>query len=212
MSNASLGSKLKEWRQTAAAAAANESDLPFAKEVQVELATLADEAEELSVRGSVLKTQLQQNTLDLGNIVKRADDLSTRLRGGVRWAYGTKGMKWGVRKSKVPKQGPSDEAKSAHKVLVKGTVSGPQALSNRELKSINERLQLEKKYMELSYQPSKAKQILDVLFKSGKTVNDAISFANSPAGKALQTSLESSVPRTGPAPLHLKGVPKHMKK
>jgi len=48
MSNASLASKLKEWRKTATAASANESDLAFAKEMQAELVSAADEAEDLS--------------------------------------------------------------------------------------------------------------------------------------------------------------------
>lgn len=117
--------------------------------------------------------------------------------------YGTKGMKWGVRKRNVPKQGPSNDAKDAHRGLVKAKVSGPQALTNKELKAVNERLNLEQNFQRLSYNPSKAKQILDVVFKSGKQVNDAIAFANSPAGKALQASL-SAGGKGGVAPKHLK--------
>lgn len=105
--------------------------------------------------------------------------------------YGTKGMKWGVRKSRVPKQGPSDDAKQAHKGLVKATVSGPQALTNRELKMVNERLNLEQNYQRLSYNPSKAKQILDTIFSTGKTVNDAVAFAGSPSGQAIAASLKA---------------------
>lgn len=118
--------------------------------------------------------------------------------------YGTKGMKWGVRKRNVPKQGPSDDAKSAHRSLVKATVSGPQALSNSELQKVNQRLNLEQQYAKLSYNPSTAKKILDGIFKSGKQVNDAIAFANSPAGKALQTSLGSSSKSGGYKPKHAK--------
>lgn len=106
--------------------------------------------------------------------------------------YGTSGMKWGVRKGKVPKQGPADDAKSAHKSFVKATVSGPQALSNKELSALNNRLNLEQNYQRLSYNPSKAKQILDSVFKTGKQVNDAITFANSPAGMALQASMKAA--------------------
>ncbi len=105
--------------------------------------------------------------------------------------YGTKGMKWGVRKSKIPKQGPSGDAKSAHRHLVKATVSGPQALTNKQLKEVNERLNLEQNYQRLSYNPSAAKKILDAVFKTGKTVNDAVAFANSPAGQALQASVKA---------------------
>lgn len=105
--------------------------------------------------------------------------------------YGTKGMKWGVRKRNVPKHGPSQEAKSAHRNLIKATVSGPQALTNKQLKEVNERLNLEQNFQRLSYNPSKAKQILDSIFKTGKSVNQAIEFANSPAGKALQASMKA---------------------
>lgn len=105
--------------------------------------------------------------------------------------YGTKGMKWGVRKSKIPRQGPSQEAKSAHRNLIKAKVSGPQALTNKQLKEVNERLNLEQNFQRLSYNPSKAKKILDSIFKTGKTVNDAVEFANSPAGRAIQASMKA---------------------
>jgi hypothetical protein len=113
--------------------------------------------------------------------------------------YGTKGMKWGVRKSKVPKSGPSAEAKSAHRHLIKATVSGPQALTNKQLKEVNERLNLEQNFQRLSYNPSKAKQILDTIFKTGKSVNEAIEFANSPTGKALRAGMAAPPGQRGAA-------------
>jgi hypothetical protein len=93
MPNVSLGNKLKEWRRKATAAAANESDLPFAKEMQAELVAAADTVESLSNQQAVLKAQFQQNTRDLEKAAKRANDLSTRLGGGIRWAYGLKAEK-----------------------------------------------------------------------------------------------------------------------
>jgi hypothetical protein len=105
--------------------------------------------------------------------------------------YGTKGMKWGVRKGKVPKQGPSDDAKRAHKSFVKATVSGPQALSNKELNALNQRLNLEQNYQKLSYNPGPAKKIIDAIFKTGKQVNDAVEFANSPSGRAMQAAIKA---------------------
>jgi hypothetical protein len=103
--------------------------------------------------------------------------------------YGTKGMKWGVRKRNVPKQGPSDDAKKAHKAYVKATVSGPQALSNKELQMLKQRLSLEQEYAKLSYNPSKAKKILDSVLGTGKQVNEAVAFVNSPAGQALTKTI-----------------------
>lgn len=113
--------------------------------------------------------------------------------------YGTKGMKWGVRKRRVPKQGPSDDAKTAHRALVKAKTSGPEALTNKELNLLNNRLNLEQNYERLSYSPSKAKQVLDSIFKTGKTVNDAVAFANSPAGQAIQASMKAKPGAKGAA-------------
>jgi len=103
--------------------------------------------------------------------------------------YGTKGMKWGVRKRDVPRQGPSQDAQAAHRSLIKAKVNGPQALTNQQLKAVNERLNLEQSYQRLSYTPSKAKMIMDTIFGAGKNVNDAITFANSPAGLGLHAAM-----------------------
>ncbi len=106
--------------------------------------------------------------------------------------YGTKGMKWGVRKSRVPKQGPSGDARDAHRSFIKATVSGPQALSNKELQALNQRLNLEQNYQKLSYNPGPFKKALDSmtkLVKTGKSIDDAITFVNGPTGKAISASL-----------------------
>lgn len=109
---------------------------------------------------------------------------------------GIKGMKWGVRRSRKElaklKQGPSDDAKEAHKALVKAKISGPEALSNKELNALNNRLNLEQSYARLSYQPSKLKKGLDTvsgLLKAGNTVNEAVKFAESPVGQKMAASM-----------------------
>jgi hypothetical protein len=93
--------------------------------------------------------------------------------------YGTKGMKWGVRK----KRSASDDAKAAARHRGKK----PSELSNDELRKLNERLNLEQNYSRMN--PSRvqrgqraATQILAV----GGTVNAAIAFSRSPAGQALR--------------------------
>lgn len=113
--------------------------------------------------------------------------------------YGVKGMKWGVRRKNIPKQGPSDDAKDAHRSFVKAKVSGVEALSNKELKAVNERLNLEMNYQRLSYNPGKLQKGLDAvksMLKVGNTVNDAIQFANTPTGKAIASSFK---PKTAKA-------------
>lgn len=107
---------------------------------------------------------------------------------------GVKGMKWGVRRKERSKlkQGPSDDAKTAHKALVKSKISGVEALSNKELKNLNERLNLEQSYARLSYNPGKLKKGLDTvtgLLKAGNTVNEAVKFAESPVGKKMAASI-----------------------
>ena len=109
---------------------------------------------------------------------------------------GIKGMKWGVRRSRKElaklRQGPSDDAKKAHKALVKSKISGVEALSNKELNALNPRLNLEQNYARLSYNPGKLKKGLDTvsgLLKAGNTVNEAVKFAESPVGKKMAANL-----------------------
>lgn len=113
--------------------------------------------------------------------------------------HGVKGMKWGVRKSKIPKQGPSGDAKDAHGAFVKAKVSGVQALSNKELQNLNNRLQMEKKYSELAHVPNVLERGLKTvtgLLKTGNTVNDAIAFANSPTGKKIAATMSKKTATT----------------
>lgn len=109
---------------------------------------------------------------------------------------GIKGMKWGVRRSRKElaklRQGPSDDAKEAHKALVKSKISGVEALSNKELNTLNNRLNLEQNYQRLSYNPGKLKKGLDAvngLLKAGKTIDSAIEFSKTPTGKKLAGNL-----------------------
>lgn len=81
--------------------------------------------------------------------------------------YGVKGMKWGVRKSKkqLRKEAKaraaqeSDDAKAASKALDKANKKGIQSLSNDELKSLNERLNLEQNYSRLAQDKGEASKV-----------------------------------------------------
>ena len=61
--------------------------------------------------------------------------------------FGVKGMKWGVRKSRSssPKEPPSEDFQKAVQIRTKMETSGKKSLSNKELKDLTERLQLERK-------------------------------------------------------------------
>lgn len=67
--------------------------------------------------------------------------------------FGTKGMKWGVRKAESgPPPRVASEHKKAREIQVKGTSTKPRAaaLTNKQLKEFNERAQLEKKFNDMN--------------------------------------------------------------
>jgi hypothetical protein len=120
--------------------------------------------------------------------------------------FGVKGMKWGVRRRKVPKMGPSDDAKTAHKAFVKSKRSGVEALTNRELNALNQRLTLEMNYQRLSYQPSrleKGQAAVKKMLGIGKTYNEILAFSESPGGQKIAATFGAKT---------VKNAPKHMKK
>ena len=74
--------------------------------------------------------------------------------------YGVQGMKWGVRKARMksnikikstkPRARPSDDGYRAAILREKARSGGKQALSNEELRILNERTQLETHYNKLN--------------------------------------------------------------
>jgi hypothetical protein len=116
---------------------------------------------------------------------------------------GIKGMKWGVRRSRKElaklRQAPSGDAREAHKALVKSKISGVEALSNKELQNLNNRLNLEQNYAKLSYQPSKLQKGLKAVKEivgAGKTIKEANDFATSDFGVQLAANMGSKRART----------------
>lgn len=98
--------------------------------------------------------------------------MSTETLDDVLEHYGIKGMRWGVRRSKKEiasdnqsrleegkKVTPSKDAKAAAKAAKKAEKKGVDALSNDELKMLNERLGLEKRYESLTFEPEPAPEI-----------------------------------------------------
>lgn len=83
--------------------------------------------------------------------------------------FGVKGMRWGVIRKKT---GPSSgDAKTADRLGKKLKTGGTKALTNKELKKLVERMNLEKQYRNLAPDsPSKkaSKFVADVLLSAGK--------------------------------------------
>lgn len=103
--------------------------------------------------------------------------------------FGVKGMKWGVRRNR-PDVPTSDDAKRTSEIKVKVKAGGTKSLSNRELQDLITRMNLEKQFSTLN--PSKLQkgaQIASDILRIGGTINQAVAFANSPAGKAIRDGL-----------------------
>lgn len=112
--------------------------------------------------------------------------------------FGIPGMKWGRRKSKTShitlpltrKTEPSEDAKRIHKIKKKKLVE----MSNAELKAVNERLQLERQYKELSKQDlsSGQKFVRDLIVNNAKqTVNNYVQKAMGQGAEELIKKLLS---------------------
>lgn len=142
--------------------------------------------------------------------------------------FGIKGMKWGIRRpigkgGRVAKGAPagsetdvnvardkaasSPHAKKSNDKLKSeiDLLRGPEALSNSDLKALNNRLQMEQTYADLvekrkARQPkTKGEKFIEGLKVAGNVATSAVAFANSPAGKLILDSLASKGGTTGAA-------------
>ena len=97
------------------------------------------------------------------------------IRNGELYHWGVKGMRWGVRRAqkqtarmerKAQKKGWSEDAKTAALVKTKSV----KQMSNTELRKLNERIQLEKQYKNITKGDKSAgsKFVADVLKESAK--------------------------------------------
>lgn len=111
--------------------------------------------------------------------------------------YGVKGQRWGVRNKSKITLGKKDlrtstESKRASEVLRKARKHGISSLTNKELGDLNKRLDLERKFSSVG--PKSKLNVGANFVKSslsvGRSVNDAVAFANSPAGKFLKENLK----------------------
>lgn len=112
--------------------------------------------------------------------------------------FGVKGMKWGVRKRRgdTPRGTDSPDAISVRETKAKIKSGGTNALTNKELQQLVTRMNLEQQYGKLvAGQPSKFKtghKVIKDVIGVGKTVNEVVSFVNSPTGQLIKKELSKS--------------------
>lgn len=108
--------------------------------------------------------------------------------------HGVKGQKWGIRHLVNPKTGrvgASKDFKATSRAVQKAKTSSVKSLSNKELSAANQRFDLERKFR-TGLPPStlkKGQAAIAGILATGMTINQAIAFAKSPAGKAIASSL-----------------------
>lgn len=149
-----------------------------------------------------------------GDIFELTEELANFLEHA-----GVKGMKWGVRKAETSVAKPATrmslDAHKAQQAKAKAKASGLNSLSNKELKSLIERHNLEQQHAKLNPSKSdKAKKLLiEVLEKEGKTqVSKYVSKAANAAIGAGVTALVSRGAASGVARVAAssasKGIPR----
>jgi hypothetical protein len=100
---------------------------------------------------------------------------------------GKKGMKWGVRKTPLSPEHASVKSLRKNKA---------RTLTDAELRQAIGRMNLEKQYKDLNPKGiSRANKIALSILAIGTTVNSAIIFANSPAGKAVKDTVANLLAR-----------------
>jgi len=101
--------------------------------------------------------------------------------------FGVKGMRWGVRSASPP---ASSDAMRTTEIKNKVKVGGTKSLSNKEMQDLVTRMNLEQQFTRLNpSKTTKALKIVQDILNLGGTVNQAVAFANSPAGKMMVGSL-----------------------
>lgn len=113
--------------------------------------------------------------------------------------FGIKGMKWGVRRERgadgrVKRNGPKETDSEDYTVSRQRKATPNRQLSTKELKQLNERLQLEKTNKELTAGSGLEKlkrgtAIAGTVLAAAGTYSTAYNFVKSPAGQALLNTI-----------------------
>ncbi len=88
MPTGALSDIRKEWETLLETIQTNAEDLPFLGPYRTQLTGELDGLKAASLRQGTFKAQFQQATRDVEGHRKRGQDLATRLRNGIRSAYG----------------------------------------------------------------------------------------------------------------------------
>lgn len=113
--------------------------------------------------------------------------------------YGKKGMKWGVVRERGTDGRVTAKVISDDHIRSRELKAKPRSqMSNKELQDLNTRLQLEKTNNELQSRTALQKiktgtQIAGTILAVGATVNAAINFTKSDAGKAIIGAVRDSL-------------------
>lgn len=108
--------------------------------------------------------------------------------------FGVKGMKWGVRRT-TSMDVSSDDARAAEAARIKAGKSGTKALSNKELRALVDRMNLEQQFDRLKLsQPSRFRKgttFVRGLITAGKMANEVIQLSRSPALEVIKAALKN---------------------
>lgn len=114
--------------------------------------------------------------------------------------FGIKGMQWGVRRSRGSDGTVSGALTKTHPnepddvvaIKAKASSSGIHSLSNNEMQTLINRMNLQAQISTISSKPSilkRGRAFTDDQLKSGKTLNEILKFANSPAAELITGAL-----------------------
>lgn len=136
----------------------------------------------LSDTGHILKFEIEADTMEQSDLLD-----------GFFEHHGIKGMKWGLRRKRGANGRVSTEAKRTALIADKHKVHGKKSLTNKELADYNKRLELENKFSKLSKRKNELKtghSFVKEVLAVGATVNLAIAFSKSDAGKHIANAMQ----------------------
>jgi hypothetical protein len=112
--------------------------------------------------------------------------------------YGIKGMKWGVRKDRTKRREKKRANYAEDYVQTRKLKSkGYKNLSNRELKDLTRRLNLEKQYRELIVSDySKGMEFVKGVLAAGTTIASIYALSTTPLGRDIKNAIKkASLPK-----------------
>lgn len=104
--------------------------------------------------------------------------------------FGIKGMHWGIRRQRIP---ASDDSVRVSESYQRAKQGGAKALTTKELQDLVMRMNLEQQYSRLMTDNrksgfAKGHGFVKTTLTAGKTMNEVLSFVNSPFGKLIRGS------------------------